>query len=114
TLAAAVTDAAPDATTTVSVALLRHATRGECIPQLADLLDAIGSDESTLPRAAGALLAVGHCSGAGLLYGVLVALAIAHQRLALDVLTAGGSNRVPTAEAFLAAAVPKATSGTAA
>ena len=41
TLGAAVAAAAPGATTTVSVALLRHAVRGECIPQLADLLDAI-------------------------------------------------------------------------
>jgi hypothetical protein len=39
-------------------------------------------DVGPLPRAAGALLAVGHCSGAGLLHGVLVALAIAHARLA--------------------------------
>ncbi len=86
-LAAAVTSAAPDATTTVSVALLRHAARGECVPQLADLLDAVaggGPDPAAgaLPRAAGALLAVGHCSGAGLLHGVLVAFAIAHSRLA--------------------------------
>ena len=39
-----------------------------------------------LPRAAGALLAVGHCSGAGLLHGVLVAVAIAHARLARGLL----------------------------
>jgi hypothetical protein len=86
-LGAAVTEAAPDATTAVSAALLRHAARGECVPELADLLDAVasgGADPATgpLPRAAGALLAVGHCSGAGLLHGVLVALAIAHSRLA--------------------------------
>jgi len=107
-LAAAVTSAAPDATTAVSAALLRHAARGECVPQLADLLEAIGnggpaasrvlagsaassvlagSDQAsgTLARAAGALLAVGHCSGAGLLHGVLVALAIAHRRLARNI-----------------------------
>src|SRR5262249_39110492 len=35
-LADAVTAAAPGATTTVSAALLTHAARGECIPQLAD------------------------------------------------------------------------------
>lgn len=87
-LAAAVAGAAPDATTTVSVALLRHAARGECIPQFAELLDAIASSETALPRAAGNLLAVGHCSGAGLLHGVLVALAITHERLALDILSA--------------------------
>ena len=90
-LAAAVLRSAPDATTSVSGALLRHAARGECIPQLADLLEAIGpwaDDPATgaLPRAAGALLAVGHCSGAGLLHGVLVGVAIAHSRLARRVL----------------------------
>jgi hypothetical protein len=88
-LARSVLTAAPDATTTVSVALLRHATRGVCIPQLADLLAALSpSDQTTLPRAAGALLAVGHCSGAGLLHGALVGLAIAHTRIAQQVLAA--------------------------
>ena len=53
------------------------------MPQLADLLRrspsaATDPASAALPRAAGALLAVGHCSGAGLLHGVLVALAIAH------------------------------------
>ena len=79
----------PTATTTVSAALLAYAARGECIPQLADLLDAIAADDpelTALPRAAGALLAVGHCSGAGLLHGVLVALAIAHSRLSFGVI----------------------------
>ena len=74
-----------------SGALLRHAARGECIPELSDLLESIGpwgDDPVTgaLPRAAGALLAVGHCSGAGLLHGVLVGVAIAHSRLARRVL----------------------------
>jgi hypothetical protein len=41
---------------------------------------------AALPRAAGALLAVGHCSGAGLLHGVLVAFAIAHTPLQYGVL----------------------------
>lgn len=85
-LATAVLAAAPGATTAVSSALLRHAARGECIPQLADLLEAVAGDGTALPRAAGGLLAVGHCSGAGLLHGVLVALAIAHSRLADGVL----------------------------
>jgi hypothetical protein len=90
-LAAAVTAAAPGATTTVSAGLLRHAAAGECIPQLEDLLAAIGNGAddpaaATLARAAGALLAVGHCSGAGLLHGVLVGVAIAHARLARGVL----------------------------
>ena len=75
---------------------MRHAAQGECVPQLADLLEAIatgGADPAsgTLPRAAGALLAVGHCSGAGLLHGVLVALAIAHRRLAQRIVSSAGS-----------------------
>ncbi len=87
----AVTAAAPAATTTVSAALLAHAARGECIPQLADLVEAIGAEggdpaAGALPRTAGALLAVGHCSGAGLLHGVLVGLAIAHSRLSYGVM----------------------------
>jgi len=94
-LGQAVLAAAPSATTTVSAALLRHAARGECVPQLADRLDAVGGRHGgvghhggadpaagALPRAAGALLAVGNCSGAGLLHGVIVALGIAHRRLA--------------------------------
>jgi hypothetical protein len=91
-LGAAVLAAAPDATTTVSAGLLRHAARGECVPQLFDLLTAVadGRDPAgaDLARAAGALLAVGHCSGAGLLHGVVVALAIAHRRLATGLVPA--------------------------
>jgi hypothetical protein len=90
-LGQAVLSAAPTATTTVSAALLHHAARGECVPQLADLLDAValGVDPTgtALPRAAGALLAVGNCSGAGLLHGVIVALGIAHRRLAQGLVT---------------------------
>jgi hypothetical protein len=84
TLARSVLALAPGATTTVSAGLLRHAADGTCIPQLSDLLTTVGSPtgEEALPRAAGALLAVGHCSGAGLLHGVLVAVAIAHARIA--------------------------------
>jgi hypothetical protein len=83
-LAAAVTTAAPDATTAVSAALLRHAARGECIPQLAELLDALAAGVADpaagpLPRAAGGLLAVGHSSGAGLLHGVLIAVTAVHR-----------------------------------
>jgi hypothetical protein len=86
-LAAAVNAAAPDATTAVSAALLRHAARGECIPQLAELLDALAAgvaDPATgpLPRAAGSLLAVGHSSGAGLLHGVLIAVTAVHLAMA--------------------------------
>lgn len=105
-LSDAVLAAAPSATTTVSAALLTHAARGECIPQLAELLDAIAVDgpdnPSALPRAAGALLAVGHCSGAGLLHGVLVALAIAHSRLSFGVVP---SEPVVLASALLPAAM---------
>jgi hypothetical protein len=106
-LGQAVLAAAPSATTTVSAALLRHAARGECVPQLADLLDAVGADSvravggagphgrvggtdpaaGALPRTTGALLAVGNCSGAGLLHGVIVALGIAHRRLAQSLVT---------------------------
>jgi hypothetical protein len=80
-LAVPVTQAAPAATTAVSAALLRHAARGECIPQLADLVDAIvdGRDAGGLARAAGALLVVGHCSGAGMVHGVILGLAVARR-----------------------------------
>ena len=54
-------------TTFVSAALLVHAARGECVPQLAALLAAVGSGA---PLPVDALLAVGHSSGAGLLEGV--------------------------------------------
>jgi len=86
-LALAVRAKAPGATTAVSAGLLRHAVEGRCIPQLADLLAAVANETepAALARAAGALLAVGHCSGAGLLHGVLVAMAIAHARLAREV-----------------------------
>jgi hypothetical protein len=107
-LGAAVLAAAPDATTTVSAGLLRHAAAGECIPQLADLLTAVGDGTAdpaagALPRAAGALLAVGHCSGAGLLHGVLVAVAIAHARLAQGVLRLAPSPPAAAAAASAAA-----------
>jgi hypothetical protein len=87
TLGRSVRAHAPAATTTVSAGLLRHAADGTCIPQLSDLLNTVGGPgaEEALPRAAGALLAVGHCSGAGLLHGVLVAVAIAHARIAQGV-----------------------------
>jgi hypothetical protein len=55
---------APSRTTFVSTALLRHAARGECVPELAAYLAA----ERKGPAAA-ALLGVGHTSGAGLLCG---------------------------------------------
>lgn len=62
------------ATTFVSAALLWHAARGECVPQLARLLTAPPSD---LPRARAELLSIGHTSGAGLLRGVELGLELA-------------------------------------
>lgn len=54
-------------TTFVSAALLVHAARGECVPQLAAVLTAL---RTGAPPPVRALLAVGHTSGAGLLEGV--------------------------------------------
>src|SRR5262249_20151283 len=51
----------------VSAALLRHAARGECIPELAALVEGA-------PGALRRLLRVGHTSGAGLAWGVRAAL----------------------------------------
>jgi hypothetical protein len=61
-LAAEVDALAPARTTFVSAALLRHAARGECVPELAAVLDGGAPD---------ALLRVGHTSGAGLAMGIL-------------------------------------------
>ncbi|MFR9776312.1 DUF2877 domain-containing protein [Micromonospora sp. MS34] len=63
TLAAEVMREAFRRTAFVSAALLWHAARGECVPQLAALL-------TGAPGAAEALLRVGHTSGAGLAHGV--------------------------------------------
>jgi len=67
-------------TTFVSAALLRHAADGECVPQVAGLLGALGGDPAAVPVAAAALLAVGHSSGAGLAHGVLAGLRLAGRR----------------------------------
>jgi hypothetical protein len=72
-LAATVSAYAPARTTFVSAALLHHAARGECVPELAAVLDGGGVD---------ALLRVGHTSGAGLLRGVHGALAATAPTLA--------------------------------
>jgi Protein of unknown function (DUF2877) len=74
-LGAAVRAAAPGRTTAVSAALLTHAARGECVPQLAHLLRAARGGDPLDP-AIDALLRVGHTSGAGLAHGVLAALGI--------------------------------------
>jgi len=63
-------------TTFVSAALLWHAARGECLPELAAFLTALaGGDRTEVAGAAGALCAVGHSSGAGMLAGATLVLA---------------------------------------
>jgi len=76
--------ARPGATTAVSAALLTHAARGECVPQLAAVLT---DPTDRLEPAVEALLRVGHSSGLGLLHGV---------RLGLDVLTEPSRTLNPT------------------
>jgi hypothetical protein len=82
-LGTAVCTLAPTRTTFVSAALLRHAARGECVPQLAALLTS-GRDGSPATGAVDALLDVGHTSGAGLGHGVLAALAATGRALTAD------------------------------
>lgn len=65
--------ARPGATTSVSAALLAHAVRGECIPELAAVLT---DPADRLGPAVDALLRVGHSSGSGLLYGVHLAFSV--------------------------------------
>src|SRR4029079_554691 len=60
-------------TTLLSATLLDCAMHGEVIPEFADWLAALGSDDEA-PRAA-ALARVGHTSGRGLLEGARTALA---------------------------------------
>lgn len=55
-------------TTALSAALLRYAAAGQCIPQLAALVAALGGDQPLDPTP---LLRVGHTSGAALACGVL-------------------------------------------
>jgi hypothetical protein len=74
-LAARVRAVAPGRTTFVSQALLHHATRGECIPELAALLTAADPHP-----ALDELLAVGGSSGTGLARGALAALSEAPVR----------------------------------
>jgi hypothetical protein len=74
-LGRAVLAGAPRATTLVSSALLWHAARGECVPQLEAFLTALGNGSpATATETRAALLRVGHLSGAGLLHGVAAAL----------------------------------------
>jgi Protein of unknown function (DUF2877) len=72
-LAGAVLSRAED-TTFVSAAMLWHAARGECVPELARLLTA---SPGSLPRARADVLSIGHTSGAGLLRGVELGLELA-------------------------------------
>jgi hypothetical protein len=57
-------------TTATSAALLRAATSGRCIDQLAGYLEAMAGDPDELRRRRSALEAVGHSSGRGLVEGV--------------------------------------------
>ncbi len=67
-----VTALAARRTSAISADLLRHAAAGRCIPQLADVVTALGSP-GRAPQL-GALLAVGHHSGGDLARGVALAL----------------------------------------
>lgn len=67
-------------TTLVSAGLLAHAARGECVPQLADLLTALDTKAGTDAGTEGAvdrLLTVGHSSGPALLLGAALGIAVA-------------------------------------
>jgi uncharacterized protein DUF2877 len=59
-------------TSALSAALLRHAMDGCGIPQVTDLVDALGG-RGDLTSAVDRLLAVGHSSGAALAHGILAA-----------------------------------------
>ena len=68
------------ATTATSAALLRSATTGRCIDQLAGYLAALAGDVDELRRRRSALEAVGNSSGRGLVEGVrLIAPTTRHE-----------------------------------
>jgi hypothetical protein len=70
-----VLDRAATATPFVSAALVWHAARGECVPELAALLTALqDASPTTLAWAGIGVRRLGHTSGAGLLHGVAAAL----------------------------------------
>jgi hypothetical protein len=74
-LAGAVAAAEPERrTTVVSAALLHHAIRGECVPEVAAFLAALDG-RGDLDLARRRLLDVGHTSGAALAYGIVHTLA---------------------------------------
>ncbi|TDE00281.1 DUF2877 domain-containing protein [Jiangella asiatica] len=66
-----------DRTTAVSAGLFAHAARGLAVPELADLVRALGTADADVDGARRALFAVGHTSGAALYLGVLTALSLA-------------------------------------
>jgi Protein of unknown function (DUF2877) len=73
-LARAIGQVAATQTTHVSAALLVHASRGECVPELAGLiaaLDGRGDVRASMQR----LAVIGHSSGTSLAHGVLLAVA---------------------------------------
>jgi hypothetical protein len=72
-LARAVGDVAATQTTHVSAALLVHASRGECVPELAGMIAALDG-RGDVGAAVRRLVAVGHSSGTALAYGVVLAL----------------------------------------
>ncbi|MBI3686993.1 MAG: DUF2877 domain-containing protein [Actinobacteria bacterium] len=72
--------AAAARTTFVSAALLWHATNGECVPELAELLRCLADPTAREPAwraATDRVLGVGHSSGAGLARGVRAGFAAA-------------------------------------
>jgi hypothetical protein len=75
-LAAGVGEHAPVRTTALSARLLRHAIDGECVPEVARVIDAL-ADPVELGRRIAALLRVGHTSGAALGRGLLLAAELA-------------------------------------
>lgn len=72
-LASAVARVAAVQTTHVSTALLVHASRGECIPELAGFVAALDG-RGDVAAAVRQLVRVGHSSGNALAHGVLLAL----------------------------------------
>lgn len=77
-LARAVGDVAATQTTHVSAALLVHASRGECVPELAGLIAALDG-RGDLGAAVRRLVGVGHSSGTALAHGVVLALTTSAQ-----------------------------------
>jgi hypothetical protein len=75
-LARAIGQVAATQTTHVSAALLVHASRGECVPELAGLIAALDG-RGDVTAAVRRLVTVGHSSGTALGHGVLLAVATA-------------------------------------